>query len=390
MMKNFNKYLLSAMLVVSPNLSFAESGTLSSQSVNVQSMASEKSKADEIQQRVADQARQSAEQSRSLVDAANSQKKAAKKKMIMAAAVGVGLGVMAAIDGMTCAASFGTGASDGGTAATNAGNAAASGLVNFLPFRIFAGNHPCILTAVEAIGVISMVKLTLDAKKEMKRAKESMEAAKAANFDGKGGNYRDTRTGELGADSERESDPATLAALEFQNKASTAAIKALSSISQKTKGKIAINPNKGTMTINGKEYQLPPLEKQALVAAGMSPAQVDNALAQLSSASQNALKNLNQNPQLASIMKDSPGGDDFGGGGGAGFAAFANAQGDQNAELNANTMNHRLPSSADTNAKLDGMSKNYNGEPIGVAQDELFGMMSRRYKAVENQNHFLQ
>ncbi|WP_413576277.1 hypothetical protein ACLVWU_18000 [Bdellovibrio sp. HCB290] len=35
-----------------------------------------------------------------------------------------------------------------------------------------------------------------------------------------------------------------------------------------------------------------------------------------------------------------------------------------------------------------GMSKNYNGEPIGVAADSIFLMMSRRYKVKESQDSF--
>jgi hypothetical protein len=35
-----------------------------------------------------------------------------------------------------------------------------------------------------------------------------------------------------------------------------------------------------------------------------------------------------------------------------------------------------------------GMSKNYNGEPIGVAADSIFLMMNRRYKVKESQDSF--
>lgn len=39
-------------------------------------------------------------------------------------------------------------------------------------------------------------------------------------------------------------------------------------------------------------------------------------------------------------------------------------------------------------AQVAGMQKNYNGEPIGVAGDSIFSMMTRRYKAKENQSSF--
>ena len=40
-------------------------------------------------------------------------------------------------------------------------------------------------------------------------------------------------------------------------------------------------------------------------------------------------------------------------------------------------------------AQVAGMQKNYNGEPIGVAGDSIFKMMTRRYKTKESQNIFL-
>ncbi|HEY8271220.1 MAG TPA: hypothetical protein VIG33_10065 [Pseudobdellovibrionaceae bacterium] len=40
-------------------------------------------------------------------------------------------------------------------------------------------------------------------------------------------------------------------------------------------------------------------------------------------------------------------------------------------------------------AQLAGMQKNYNGEPIGVAGDSIFKMMTRRYKTKEAQSSFI-
>ncbi|UYL10677.1 hypothetical protein B9G69_008825 [Bdellovibrio sp. SKB1291214] len=42
----------------------------------------------------------------------------------------------------------------------------------------------------------------------------------------------------------------------------------------------------------------------------------------------------------------------------------------------------------DPSKLVSGMSKNYNGEPIGVAADSIFLMMSRRYKVKESQDSF--
>lgn len=39
-------------------------------------------------------------------------------------------------------------------------------------------------------------------------------------------------------------------------------------------------------------------------------------------------------------------------------------------------------------AQVNGLTKNFNGDPIGVSGDSLFGMMSRRYKLKSNQKSF--
>ena len=343
--------------------------------------------------------------------------KASKKKMIMFGAIGVGLGVMAVQDAISCAsiinqnnAATSEAAGKAGTDAFwdsfnstegtlddafAAGDAAMAPKFTFQAFRKGFGSNSCLLTVAETVGTVMALKASLDAKKDIKRAKETIAAAKAANFQGEGGTaYGDTRTGEYADDSStREGDAPTLAAMEFQRNAEAKAIKALNSISQKTKGKIAINPTKGTMIVGGKEYKLPEFDKKSLIAAGATATQVDSAMSQVDSIASKVTKNLEQNPQLASIMNDSTGGDDFrggGGGGGGGLAAYMQNQAEQQQMPGLDSSSSRIPSNATGAASLDGMSKNYNGEPIGVAQDELFGMMTRRYKAVESLNKFMQ
>lgn len=39
-------------------------------------------------------------------------------------------------------------------------------------------------------------------------------------------------------------------------------------------------------------------------------------------------------------------------------------------------------------AQVNGLTKNFNGDPIGVSGDSIFGMMSRRYKLKSNQKSF--
>lgn len=80
------------------------------------------------------------------------------------------------------------------------------------------------------------------------------------------------------------------------------------------------------------------------------------------------------------------GGFDEGGGGGA--AGGGSAVGDEGAGVavagggGSGVSLERDPSS------VAGMQKNYNGEPIGVAADSIFLMMTRRYKVKESQESF--
>ena len=423
----FVNFTVAVHLAMTSSFGFAE-GTLSSANFNTGETNNTRTAktAQELQQQVAERAKQSAQQSMNLVAAAEAQKKASKKKMIMFGAISVGLGVMAVQDAISCASIINQNNAATSEAAGKAGEEAAQAEMNkagvlsqetlknnaavaranamdailnppftFQVFRKGFGSNSCLLTVAETVGTVMALKASLDAKKDIKRAKETIAAAKAANFQGEGGTaYGDTRTGEYADDSStREGDAPTLAAMEFQRNAEAKAIKALNSISQKTKGKIAINPTKGTMIVGGKEYKLPEFDKKSLIAAGATAAQVDSAMSQVDSIASKVTKNLEQIPQLASIMNDSTGGDDFGGGGGGGgggLAAYMQNQAEQQQMPGLDSSSSRIPSNATGAASLDGMSKNYNGEPIGVAQDELFGMMTRRYKAVESLNKFMQ
>lgn len=81
------------------------------------------------------------------------------------------------------------------------------------------------------------------------------------------------------------------------------------------------------------------------------------------------------------------GGFEGGGGGGdlgsgAGFEDGGGAAGALGA-VAAQGKNTRKP------AQLSGLSKNFNGDPIGVAADSIFDMMSRRYQLKHNQKTFL-
>lgn len=69
-------------------------------------------------------------------------------------------------------------------------------------------------------------------------------------------------------------------------------------------------------------------------------------------------------------------------GGGGGIRTSVSALTDESAKLAA-AGSGREPSS------VAGLSKDYNGEQIGVAQDSIFGMLHRRYQLHNNQSSFL-
>ncbi len=60
----------------------------------------------------------------------------------------------------------------------------------------------------------------------------------------------------------------------------------------------------------------------------------------------------------------------------------------QNASLSAARANGKI-ASRDPAAQVHGLSKNFNGDPIGVAADSIFDMMSRRYQLKTSQKTFI-
>lgn len=76
-----------------------------------------------------------------------------------------------------------------------------------------------------------------------------------------------------------------------------------------------------------------------------------------------------------------------GGGGGSGGSSADSASGAY-AGYGAGGSGAKLGIDRDP-AQVAGMQKNYNGEPIGVAGDSIFKMMTRRYKVKESQSTFL-
>lgn len=131
-----------------------------------------------------------------------------------------------------------------------------------------------------------------------------------------------------------------------------------------------LNPD-GSVSYNGNNLSnVDPNSPESLRAAGFSDSQIAQALA--------ANKKLNDavNSKYGAMTADN--GYAEGGGGAAGSAPIA-----------APSLVFGKKAGLDRNpANIAGMQKNFNGEPIGVAGDNIFEMMKRRYVAKDRQSAF--
>lgn len=133
---------------------------------------------------------------------------------------------------------------------------------------------------------------------------------------------------------------------------------------------------KNPVKINGKEYKPSDFSsRESMLAAGLSKDMVNSALAIAAKAEKAALAKL-------AALTPAQGFEE-----GTGSTTTAKAAG-YNANVAAtNYGGGQLRNVAAVNAA--GLTKNFNGEPIGVAADSIFAMMTRRYKLKEKQNSFI-
>lgn len=128
----------------------------------------------------------------------------------------------------------------------------------------------------------------------------------------------------------------------------------------------------GAISYNGTNLNnVDPTSPASLSAAGFSDSQIAQVLAL------NDKLNKAVSDKLGALTA-SNGYDEAGGGGGAGAAGSAKSSSLMVAALKLD----RNP------ANVAGMQKNFNGEPIGVSGDNIFDMMTRRYKTKERQSAF--
>ncbi len=176
-------------------------------------------------------------------------------------------------------------------------------------------------------------------------------------------------------------DPYVKAALTDPN------YKAVGSTLKQLEAQGVYNPKTGEFKVGDKTYKSSDFGSAgSMAAAGLPQGMIDGAMAANADAEKKALAKLEKVKVGASTAAN---GYEEGGGGGGGGAIAGAADDGSSAYAGAGggkglgkTGLERDPSS------LAGMSKNYNGEPIGVAADSIFLMMSRRYKVKESQESF--
>jgi hypothetical protein len=147
------------------------------------------------------------------------------------------------------------------------------------------------------------------------------------------------------------------------------------------------DPKAGTVKLNDKTYKVSDFASaDAMAAAGFPKGMIDGAMQANADAEKKAIAKMNKigasttengYAEGGSGGADASGGDSSGSSGsGGGGSALASAGGAGKGSLG------RDP------AAFNGMSKNFNGNPIGVAADDIFNMMTRRYKFKGNQDSF--
>jgi len=136
---------------------------------------------------------------------------------------------------------------------------------------------------------------------------------------------------------------------------------------------------------DGKSYNVSDLTSPAAMqAAGFPKAAIDAAMETYAKIEKKALEKVKIGAQTAANGFEEGGG----GSGGLGSGGAGDGEGDGSHVAGAQGLGKGSLTTRDPSSLAAGMSKNYNGEPIGVAADSIFLMMTRRYKVKESQDSF--
>lgn len=141
---------------------------------------------------------------------------------------------------------------------------------------------------------------------------------------------------------------------------------------------------KGTIKAGDKTFKLSDFGSAgSMAAAGLPKGAIDGAMDFANAVGKKAADKM-EKMKLGSLTAAN--GYEEGGGRGSGLGASASEE-DSSAMTGLGVGAAKFGLDRDPSS-LAGMQKNYNGEPIGVAADSIFLMMTRRYKVKESQESF--
>ena len=161
----------------------------------------------------------------------------------------------------------------------------------------------------------------------------------------------------------------------------TDAIKGLSSFG--SKGLVKVDKDGNLITKDGKKFKPTDfLSEKDMVAAGISASDAKSLSASIASSGVGAGLDAK-----AALSKENKSDGTFGDAGGAAGSGKVNAGSAANGSLKGDGKD--IGGGARGPASAEGLAKDFNGELIGVAGDDIFKMMNRRYKLKTAQDNFL-
>lgn len=129
---------------------------------------------------------------------------------------------------------------------------------------------------------------------------------------------------------------------------------------------------------DGKKYDVKNYSSPgAMAAAGLSKATIDDVMSIAAKAEKDAIKKIGAHTAANGYAE----------GGGAGSGSTSQVQ-QEDPFVGYGTAKPEAYKRDVAGQNVAGLTKNFNGEPIGVAADDIFTMMKRRYKVKEQQDNF--
>lgn len=162
--------------------------------------------------------------------------------------------------------------------------------------------------------------------------------------------------------------------------------KGIGSLNQMKPGmnsKYSVDPKTGKIIADGKEYNASDFASgSAMANAGIPPGAIEGAMDYVSGLEKKAAEKIKLGAFTAAN------GFEEGGGGGASASGSAIVEEASLSSTSPSGFGGGAGDLGDTSANMAGMSKDYNGEPIGVSADSIFDMMTRRYNVKKQQDSF--